>query len=62
MSSRPALISYRDRSPPWQRQARATRLHTSSKRRNQHKDTLDPRRLGPVSFECNPPSSPSWRR
>ncbi|MGP3918839.1 hypothetical protein [Nonomuraea sp. 10N515B] len=56
MSSHLTLISYRDWSPRWQRQARATRLHTSSTRRNQHKDTLDPRRLGLVSFEYIQPA------
>ncbi|TMR90602.1 GNAT family N-acetyltransferase [Nonomuraea basaltis] len=61
VSSHPALISYRDRSPRWQRQARATKLHTSSTRRNQHKDTLDPRRLGLISFEYIPPVAPSRR-
>ncbi|MEV1003424.1 GNAT family N-acetyltransferase [Nonomuraea sp. NPDC050202] len=55
VTSHPALIAYMERSPRWQRQGRATKLHTSSKRRNQHANTLDPRRLGLVSFEYIPP-------
>ncbi|MEV6033501.1 hypothetical protein AB0L65_20270 [Nonomuraea sp. NPDC052116] len=60
VSSHPALIFYRARSPRWQ--ARATELHTRGKRWNQQKDTLDPRRLELVSFEYIPASSPSRRR
>lgn len=58
VSSHPALISYRDRSPCWQRQARARKLSTTSTRPFQHGQTLDPRRLGLVSFEYIPPAPP----
>ncbi|MEU7855240.1 GNAT family N-acetyltransferase [Nonomuraea sp. NPDC049141] len=61
VTSHPALIAYMERSSRWQRQGRATKLHTSSKRRNQHANTLDPRRLGLVSFEYISPPVPRQR-
>ncbi|MFI6909673.1 GNAT family N-acetyltransferase [Nonomuraea sp. NPDC050394] len=51
VSSHPALIAHRSRSPRWRMQRRDTKLGTSSRHTWMHHTSLDPRRLGVTSFE-----------
>ncbi|GAA4946100.1 ABC-type ATPase involved in cell division [Nonomuraea thailandensis] len=51
VSSHPALIAYRSGSPRWRMIQGQKKLGTRSKHQWMHAQTLDPRRLGVVSFE-----------
>ncbi|MBT2234773.1 GNAT family N-acetyltransferase [Nonomuraea sp. NEAU-A123] len=51
VSSHPALIAYRSASPRWRMIQGQKKLGTRSKHQWMHAQTLDPRRLGTVSFE-----------
>ncbi|MFC6581744.1 GNAT family N-acetyltransferase [Planomonospora parontospora] len=52
--SHPALIAYRSRSPRWRMVGQDKTLGTTSSWKHMHADTLNPRRLGTVSFEYVP--------
>jgi hypothetical protein len=51
VSSHPALNAYRARSPRWRMQRQDRKLGTTSKHAWMHEQSLDPRRLGVLSFE-----------
>ncbi|GAA0954172.1 hypothetical protein GCM10009560_77850 [Nonomuraea longicatena] len=52
--SHPALIAYRSRSPRWRLVGQDKSLRTTSKEKHLHAHSLNPRRLGTVSFEYAP--------
>ncbi|WP_433444573.1 GNAT family N-acetyltransferase [Nonomuraea sp. CA-141351] len=58
VSAHPALNAYRARSPRWRMQRKDRTLGTSSKHAWMHEQSLDPRRLGVISFEYVPPVTP----
>jgi hypothetical protein len=62
VSAHPALNAYRARSPRWRMQRRDHTLGTSSKHAWMHEQSLDPRRLGVISFEYVAPVTPSSGR
>ncbi|MEU5863523.1 GNAT family N-acetyltransferase [Nonomuraea sp. NPDC047529] len=57
VSSHPALNAYRARSPRWRMQRQDRKLGTASTHAWMHEQSLDPRRLGVISFEYVPPAA-----